>query len=122
MYIVRDLVETGHHPGIGGTFNIGIHLNTQIDNQGKKTILDIIDRLDHCLITTSKELSDISHRYFLLDNSSGLYHDIVSVLYYLLKNTEFIDNVLAISIEQGNIIVTEKPGNFANVLSCKYKD
>jgi len=71
LHTITEEVECGHFSDIGGTVTIGITLKNPIDVD-VDAYLDIMDSLDHCLITSSKEPVQFSQRYFLLDECNSI--------------------------------------------------
>lgn len=86
MYKITDRVELGHFPLTGGSVEISIELEKIPNKEEKERILNAIDKLDHCLISTNEELVDLSQRYFLLDETKTIFEDIHTVLFSILKN------------------------------------
>lgn len=83
-FIISDVVEMGHSRFIGGSVKIDIILTQVVD---PAPYLEVIDSLDHCLITDSEEIASYSLRHFLLDESKNLYYDVCSVINYMLQRT-----------------------------------
>ncbi len=72
---IKDRVETGHDICTGGTLSITVTFNFNPVYEeiyqtilSKKTILNIIDKLDHCLIAHDEELVNYSKRFYLLQS------------------------------------------------------
>ncbi len=91
MYIIKDIVETAHSKFTGGSIEIEFVFKEIIDNPQK--YLNIIDYLDHCIVTDNKKYLQFTTRYFLINSTKNFFEDLVGVL------SEFIDDeVCSISI------------------------
>ena len=64
MYKITDVVEMGHLKFIGGTMTISLTFN---DFVNPEPYYDVIDYLDHCLVTDDPQATLLSSRHFLLD-------------------------------------------------------
>jgi hypothetical protein len=84
MFSVKDVVEMGHLKKIGGTVQIEFQFD-EIFNSAP--YLRIIDSLDHCLITDNESALKFSSRYFLLDNSTTLFEDVVTIMSHLIHSS-----------------------------------
>lgn len=81
-FIVSDVVEMGHSKYIGGSVKIELMFDRVVE---PTLYLQIIDSLDHCLITDSAEIASYSLRHFLLAESKNLYYDVCSVISHMIK-------------------------------------
>lgn len=81
-FIVSDVVEMGHSKYIGGSVKIDLTFDRVVE---PALYLQIIDSLDHCLITDSEEMASYSLRHFLLSESKNLYYDVCSAISHMLK-------------------------------------
>lgn len=84
-FIVSDVVEMGHSKYIGGSVKIELMFDAVVD---PAPYLQIIDSLDHCLITDSAEMASYSLRHFLLKESQNLYYDVCGVITRMLSDNE----------------------------------
>lgn len=80
-FIVSDVVEMGHSKYVGGSVKIELMFETVVD---PAPYLQIIDSLDHCLITDSEEMASYSLRHFLLKESQNLYYDVCGVIKHMI--------------------------------------
>ena len=85
MYRITDTVEMGHFPLTGGSIDISIELDGIPSKKKIKEILEVIDCLDHCLVSDNAAFIEFSERSFLLDKSVSLFEDVHTILYHLLK-------------------------------------
>jgi len=85
MYQIKDIVELGHMSQTGGSVNITLHFNSIVE---PKPYLELIDSLDHTVITTNAKLVEMSERYFLLSESKSLIEDIITVIANLVTEYE----------------------------------
>lgn len=81
-FIVSDVVEMGHSKYIGGSVKIELMFDRVVD---PAPYLQIIDSLDHCLITDSEEMVSYSLRHFLLKESQNLYYDVCGVICHMIR-------------------------------------
>ena len=84
MYKLTDIVEMGHTHYTGGSIEIGIEFDSILQEKKKKEILNIIDYLDHCLVTDNKEYIQYSARYFLLKKCNNIFTDIRDIISYFI--------------------------------------
>lgn len=82
MFIIKDIVEVGHSEFTGGSVEIGFIFDS-IPNSTQK-YFNIIDYVDHCLITTCEQFSKYSKRFFLLKHSKNLFEDINIIMSYFI--------------------------------------
>lgn len=115
MYKLTDIVEMGHNPLIGGSIIVSIEFDTILPKEEKDRFLEIIDYLDHCLVTDNKEMSKFSARYFLLDKSISLFEDIHTVLFNFIKK----DYKCSVSI--GKETFTKKLKSYSKLLEYNHK-
>ena len=123
-YTLTDEVEMGHFPYIGGTTTISMEFSEIQSKEKQKEYLDIMDRLDHCLVTDNKDLVEFSARYFLLDNSVGLLQDVHTVL------AECIGEDTASAASAASIVCTVKIAKesyraplkqYSKIIKCNYE-
>jgi hypothetical protein len=93
-HTVSDIVEVGHTEFTGGSVTISVVAFREYDTIETKDILNMIDRLDHSLILASgddEKLIEFSDRFWHLEHSLGLYHDIAFLIREFLveKNIKF---------------------------------
>ena len=115
MYTIEDVVEVGHMPLIGGTMNIKVNFNKVPTVETKENVYQVIDYLDHCLITDNKEAIAFSERYFLLDKSVDLFSDVFTVLYNFLSHHD----IQSITVKLGKESFTNRLVNFSNILDYR---
>ena len=88
MYTITDVVEMGYlteaGESRGGSIQITLEFQEMLDEEAKKSVLTVIDSLDHCLVTSNKSAVQYSVRHFLLSNSVSQFHDIHTILHELL--------------------------------------
>jgi hypothetical protein len=90
MYKITDMVETGHSKDIGGSLKISFMFDDIVDS---KQYFNIIDYLDHCLITDN-EMAIYSHRFILLNSCKNLFEDVHVILSYFLINDNNVKNII----------------------------
>lgn len=85
MYQVKDIVELGHMNETGGSVKIALKFN---DIVNPEPYLELIDSLDHTIITDNTKVTTMSDRYFLLSESRSLLRDVVTVMSNLIMEYE----------------------------------
>jgi hypothetical protein len=98
----------GHSKYIGGSVKIELSFERVVD---PKLYLQIIDSLDHCVITDSEELASYSLRHFLLNESKNLYYDVCAVIRHMIK-----ENNVSESDSPSEIKVTLCKSSFVSAL------
>jgi hypothetical protein len=91
VYKITDIVEAGHSKEIGGSVKISITFDNILPKEEKEKVLDVIDRLDHSLITDNKDFLDFTERYTLLKQSKSPLEDIVGIISSYLSDFEEIE-------------------------------
>jgi len=86
MYQIKDIVELGHIKDTGGSVNIILHFNEIVVDP--EPYLNIIDSLDHTVITDNPNIIQMSDRHFLLDESKSFFEDVVTVVSNLISEYE----------------------------------
>ncbi len=108
-FTVSDVVEMGHSKYIGGSVKIDLTFEHVVD---PKPYLQIIDSLDHCLITDSTEMAYYSLRHFLIDESKNIFYDVCGVIKHMLK-----ENNLSVYDTPSEITVTLCKGSLVGQTS-----
>lgn len=91
MYKITDVVEIGHLKYTGGTIKISFLFDDIVDN---KIYFDIIDYLDHCLITDDDLMKGYSDRFIILFKCKNLFKDIHMILSYFLRNDNKVKDII----------------------------
>lgn len=106
MYKIKDTVEAGHSNLECGSIIITLGYNEILTEDDKKIALEVIDYLDHCLITDNTEMAKLSDRYFLLDKCNGILKDTAGIISNFL-------NFDSITVEVGkeSYTTTRTPNN-----------
>jgi len=115
MYKLTDVVEMGHNPLIGGSIVISLEFDDILPENEKFSILEVIDYLDHCLVTDNKEMTNFSSRFFLLDKSVSLFHDIHTILY------NFIQENYKCTVTLGKESFTKELESYSKLLEYNHK-
>ncbi len=102
MYKITEKVETGHLGQTGGSLKITLSFDDVIDT---KEYEEIVDGLDHSVITDDENVIPFSERFFLLEKCNNLFHDVHDVLSYFL----FDGNVKNIEVRLDNKTYSAPP-------------
>jgi len=102
-YTITDIVETGHSTFIGGSTEISVSLSSICNDFDKKRILDIIDKLDHTIITDDEVLLKFTERYFYIKRANSFLDDVWEILSFLLQEEKIdcVDETTTIKIRKG---------------------
>ena len=94
MFTIGDIVETGYNSRevVGGSVEIKLHFKHIQTPADSKVYLKIIDKLDHCLITSDINSAVWSQRYYRLGSLNNIYEDIVSIITQELTNSPLIED------------------------------
>jgi len=103
MFKIKDKVEMGHNIYIGGTVSISIGYTEIQDEMKTRFVLEVIDYLDHCLVTDNDEYLKYSERYFLIKASKSIFEDIVGII------SNFINDFEEIEVSLGKLSYISKP-------------
>ena len=82
MYQIKDIVELGHIKDTGGSVIVALHFDEIVTDP--EPYLNIIDSLDHTVITDNADIVKMSDRHFLLDESKSIFEDIITVMSSLI--------------------------------------
>ena len=117
-FIVSDVVEMGHSKYIGGSVKIDLTFERVVD---PKLYLQIIDSLDHCLITDSVEMASYSLRHFLLDESKNIYYDVCAVIKHMIKENDVstydTPSEITVTLCKGSFVGSTSYTGYPNVSS-----
>jgi hypothetical protein len=127
LFTIEDVVEVGHSEFTGGSVKIKFYFKKKTFAKWKRCpyteqgYLRVIDRLDHCLISDTNELTDYCERFFLLDDCKSLYEDIVSVMTYSIQYESGLGLPDYIEVSLGKTSYKSKPTILSTIDSCQYK-
>lgn len=112
-FVITDVVEMGHFTHTGGTVEISLHFKEVQSPELVKKYLKVIDTLDHCLVTDNVESTTYSARYYLLDKSSNLFEDVVSII-----TNQMLDcyHLQKITVKYDKFKYTSEPVLYVDVL------
>jgi len=121
-YTIEDRVEMGHYEHVGGTTYIGI--TTTNIHDGRADLLKIIDYLDHCTVGVNPQIPDFSQRYFLLDKSTNVLADTLTVVSWLLYENPIFDELQnpIITVRIGNGSLSHEPFMFNQVIGTGFEE
>lgn len=105
MIVITDTVECGYFDDDekGGTIEVSVILSGRFYKKVSKPILNIIDKLDHCILTDDEEISKVSKRYFLLEEKTNFLNDVAVCLAQMFNDEEVFENILGVTIKLGKV-------------------
>ncbi len=113
---VMDTVEVGHTKFVGGTVDIKISYNAPRDTELDKILFDIIDKLDHSLISTDPDAGEVCQRYHCIPVSIDLCSDIYLVINNILNQKKIDKNTIHEKVSELTIdISNSKIGSVFNI-------
>lgn len=119
MYKITDVVEMGHSEYTGGSIAIEFTFGNIVDNA---VYFDIMDHLDHCLVTINPDAPKFNNRYFLLQTSNNLFDDVIGIMIYLIREKS-LPEPTTIGVGRGKEWLERSVlGDGAVVLEYKVKD
>lgn len=114
---VIDTVEVGHTKFVGGTVDIKISYNSPRDIELDKILFDIIDELDHSLISTDPDVGEVCQRYHYIPVSVDLCSDIYLVINNILNQKKLTKNNIHEKVSELTINISN--GKIGSVFNIK---
>ncbi len=114
---VMDTVEVGHTKFVGGTVDIKISYNAPRNTELDKILFDIIDKLDHSLISTDPDAREVCQRYHYIPVSVDLCSDIYLVINNILNQEKVNKNNIHAKVSELTIDISN--GKIGSVFNIK---